>query len=110
MSSTSQTCSQTDTQTDTPTECRAYLQQLMDINEQRNSWCIVESLNNVTWLRPQKRHYLQTQHMCTTEIQEKITDTGRSSWADLTHPAHREKRHFPERNLTGLSKLRIPSH
>ncbi|XP_056671878.1 spermatogenesis-associated protein 45 isoform X2 [Monodelphis domestica] len=93
MSSTSQTCSQTDT----PTECRAYLQQLLDINEQRNSWCIVESLNNVTWLRPQKRHYLQTQHMGTTEIEQNITETGRSSWAE-THPVHRERRHFPERN------------
>ncbi|XP_072503975.1 spermatogenesis-associated protein 45 [Notamacropus eugenii] len=74
-------------------------QSLQEINEQRESWCMVEAKNNVTWLRPQKRHFLQNQHMATTEIkQTSNSDTGRSSWADLTRPVHMQKRHFPQRD------------
>ncbi|XP_043859102.1 spermatogenesis-associated protein 45 [Dromiciops gliroides] len=72
---------------------------ILEMNEQRESWCMVEARNDVTWLRPQKRHFLPIQHMATAEIKETATsDTGRSSWSDLSHPVHIQKRHFPQRN------------
>ncbi|XP_027726483.1 spermatogenesis-associated protein 45 [Vombatus ursinus] len=72
---------------------------VLEMNEKRNTWCMVEGRNDVTWLRPQKRHFLQTLHMATEEIRQTAnSDTGRSSWADLSQPVHVQKRHFPPRN------------
>ncbi|XP_068964843.1 spermatogenesis-associated protein 45 [Petaurus breviceps papuanus] len=72
---------------------------ILEMNEQRESWCMVEARNDVTWLKPQKRHFFPNQHMVTTEIKQTAnSSTGRSSWADLSCPVHIQKRHFPERN------------
>ncbi|XP_074078729.1 spermatogenesis-associated protein 45 [Macrotis lagotis] len=68
---------------------------ILEMNEQRESWCMVEARNNVAWMRPQKRHYVQNQHKSTGEIQTTNQDTGRNSWTDLSSSVHIQRRHFP---------------
>ncbi|XP_031793202.1 spermatogenesis-associated protein 45 [Sarcophilus harrisii] len=74
---------------------------LLDLNEQRDSRCMVEYSNYMDWLRHQRRHFLQNQHLATLEMKQIAhSDTGRSSWANPAHPVHAQRRHFPQRNNT----------
>ncbi|XP_006742043.1 spermatogenesis-associated protein 45 [Neomonachus schauinslandi] len=72
---------------------------LKEINEKRESNCLVERSNQVSLLRVQKRHfsgaYMPSTH---TQIKEYVPDSGRSSWLTLSLLAHTEKKHFPAKN------------
>ncbi|XP_040492280.1 spermatogenesis-associated protein 45 [Ursus americanus] len=72
---------------------------LEEINEKRDSNCLVERSNQVSLLRVQKRHfsgaYMSSTH---AHIKESVPDSGRSSWVTLGLLAHTEKKHFPAKN------------
>ncbi|XP_044123091.1 spermatogenesis-associated protein 45 [Neovison vison] len=72
---------------------------LEEINEKRESNCLVERSNQVSLLRVQKRHFsgacMSSTH---TQSKESVPDSGRSSWVTLSLLAHTEKRHFPPKS------------
>ncbi|XP_034622912.1 spermatogenesis-associated protein 45 [Trachemys scripta elegans] len=73
---------------------------LIELNMTRESLCMVEGKGDSTWLRPQRRHFPQSNRSSLETYREKEPelDTGRSSWTALTPLHHKERRHFPERN------------
>ncbi|XP_004626918.1 spermatogenesis-associated protein 45 [Octodon degus] len=72
---------------------------LEEINEKRESNCLVERSNQVSLLRVQKRHFLGTYQSCAyTQIKEPVPDSGRSSWIRLSLLVHRERKHFAPKN------------
>ncbi|XP_007109819.1 spermatogenesis-associated protein 45 [Physeter macrocephalus] len=72
---------------------------LEEINERHESNCLVESSNQVSLLRVQKRHFSGAYKSLThAQIQEPVPDSGRSSWVKLSLLVHKEKRHFPLKN------------
>ncbi|XP_054443499.1 spermatogenesis-associated protein 45 [Pteronotus mesoamericanus] len=72
---------------------------LKEINEKRESNCLVERSNQVSLLRPQKRHFSGACNSCShTQTKEPVPDSGRSSWVKLSVLVHTEKRHFPPKN------------
>ncbi|XP_036681066.1 spermatogenesis-associated protein 45 [Balaenoptera musculus] len=69
---------------------------LEEINERRESNCLVERSNQVSLLRVQKRHFNGAYKSLThAQIKETVPDSGRSSWVKLSPLVHKEKRHFP---------------
>ncbi|XP_019491012.1 PREDICTED: spermatogenesis-associated protein 45 [Hipposideros armiger] len=79
---------------------KANRQQLLkEINEKRESNCLVERSNRVSLLRVQKRHFQGAYESCTqTQTKEPVPDSGRSSWVKLSLLVHTEKKHFPTKN------------
>ncbi|XP_035871642.1 spermatogenesis-associated protein 45 [Phyllostomus discolor] len=69
---------------------------LKEINERRESNCLVERGNEVSLLRVQKRHFNEASKSCLyTQTKEAVPDSGRGSWIKLSALVHTEKRHFP---------------
>lgn len=72
---------------------------LKEINEKRESNCLVERSNQVSLLRAQKRHFSGAYKSHTdNQTEEPVPDSGRSSWVKLSLFAHMEKKHFPPKN------------
>ncbi|KAG6928817.1 spermatogenesis associated 45 [Chelydra serpentina] len=73
---------------------------LIELNMTRDSLCMVEGKGDSTWIRPQRRHFPQSNRSSLENYKEKEPelDTGRSSWTTLTPLYHKERRHFPERS------------
>ncbi|XP_075853120.1 spermatogenesis-associated protein 45 [Microcebus murinus] len=74
-------------------------QNLEEINEMRESHCLVERSNQVSLLRVQKRHFSGAyQSSAHTTSQEHVPDSSRSSWVKLSRLVYPERRHFPPKN------------
>ncbi|XP_069315662.1 spermatogenesis-associated protein 45 [Eulemur rufifrons] len=74
-------------------------QLLKEINEKRESNCLVERSNQVSLLRVQKRHFSSAYQSCThTTSKEPVPDSDRSSWVKLSLLVYTERRHFPPKN------------
>uniref|UniRef100_A0A7M4DVX6 Uncharacterized protein n=1 Tax=Crocodylus porosus TaxID=8502 RepID=A0A7M4DVX6_CROPO len=75
---------------------------LIELNVMRESMCMVEGKSNSAWLRPQKRHFPQSNRSslenCRQKDSELGADSGRVSWMKVTPTNHKERRHFPQRN------------
>ncbi|XP_070329862.1 spermatogenesis-associated protein 45 [Odocoileus virginianus] len=72
---------------------------LEDINERRESNCLVERSNQVSLLRVQKRHFHGDYKSLThDQVKEIVPNSDRSSWVKLSLFVHKEKRHFPPKN------------
>ncbi|XP_004424953.1 PREDICTED: spermatogenesis-associated protein 45 [Ceratotherium simum simum] len=72
---------------------------LEEINEKRDSHCLVERSNQVSLLRVQKRHFSGAYKSFThTQIKEPVPDSDRSFWVTLSLLVHMEKKHFPPKN------------
>ncbi|KAM5238824.1 spermatogenesis-associated protein 45 [Ctenodactylus gundi] len=72
---------------------------LKEINEKRESNCLVERSNKVSILRVQKRHFSSAhQSWAGTQMEERVSDSGRDSWVRLSLLVHREKKHFPPKS------------
>nr|XP_009667274.1 PREDICTED: spermatogenesis-associated protein 45 [Struthio camelus australis] len=73
---------------------------LIALNMAKESRCLVEGQNDSTWLRPQRRHFPQSNRSSLENLREKEPqpDSGRSSWTEVTCLYHKERRHFPERS------------
>nr|XP_016849486.1 PREDICTED: spermatogenesis-associated protein 45 [Anolis carolinensis] len=72
---------------------------LIAYNRMRESNCWLETKLESTWLRPQRRHFPQSNR---SSMENYIVDkheyiSGRTSWIRITPPQNREKRHFPEK-------------
>ncbi|XP_036883546.1 spermatogenesis-associated protein 45 [Sturnira hondurensis] len=89
-----------DRTSDIMVKVRANKQRLLkEINEKRESNCLVERSNEVSLLRVQKRHFEEASKSCLyTQTKEAIPDSGRGSWIKLSALVHTEKRHFPPKN------------
>ncbi|XP_074844717.1 spermatogenesis-associated protein 45 [Carettochelys insculpta] len=74
---------------------------LIELNLTRDSLCMVEGKTDSTWLRPQRRHFPQSNRSSLENYTEKEEepDCGRTSWITLTPFHHKERRHFPERRF-----------
>ncbi|ELK16158.1 spermatogenesis-associated protein 45 [Pteropus alecto] len=85
---------------ETVKKLKANRQQLLkEINEKRESNCLVERSNQVSLLRVQKRHFSGAHTSCThIQTKEPAPDSGRSSWVKLSLLTHPEKRHFAPKN------------
>ncbi|XP_032661051.1 LOW QUALITY PROTEIN: spermatogenesis-associated protein 45 [Chelonoidis abingdonii] len=83
---------------------------LIELNMTRESLCMVEGKSDSTWLRPQRRHFPQSNRSSLETYREKEPelDTGRSSWTALTPLHHKERRHFPERRFLLSHCLCLP--
>ncbi|XP_003474218.1 spermatogenesis-associated protein 45 [Cavia porcellus] len=76
---------------------RQYL--LKEINEKRESNCLVERSNQVSLLRAQKRHFINAyQPLASIQDKEPVPDSGRSSWVQMSHIVHKERKHFSPKN------------
>ncbi|KAL4699860.1 hypothetical protein H8957_000085 [Semnopithecus entellus] len=72
---------------------------LEEINKKRESNCLVERSNQVSFLRVQKRHFPGAcQSFTHTTTKEPIPNSGRSSWVKLSLLAHMERKHFPPKS------------
>ncbi|DAA20986.1 spermatogenesis-associated protein 45 [Bos javanicus] len=72
---------------------------LEEINERRESNCLVERSNQVSLLRVQKRHFHGAYKSLThDQVKKPVPDSDRSSWVKLSLFVHKEKRHFPPKN------------
>ncbi|XP_015671440.1 spermatogenesis-associated protein 45 [Protobothrops mucrosquamatus] len=74
--------------------------QLLEYNQMRESRCLLEGKSETSWLRPQKKHFPQSNQASAENYKEekKEDDSGRTSWIKITPSDHKEKRHFPEKN------------
>ncbi|XP_004694978.1 PREDICTED: spermatogenesis-associated protein 45 [Condylura cristata] len=68
---------------------------LEEINERRESNCLVERGNEVSLLRAQRRHFEEAHASPQERGREPVPDSGRSSWVELSLVVHTERRHFP---------------
>ncbi|XP_034368642.1 spermatogenesis-associated protein 45 [Arvicanthis niloticus] len=74
-------------------------QLLEELNEKRESYCLVERSNQVSQLRVQKRHFSQAyQSLACMHIKEPVPESDRTSWINQDIFVHKEKRHFPPKN------------
>ncbi|KAM4860503.1 spermatogenesis-associated protein 45 [Thomomys bottae] len=72
---------------------------LEELNERRESNCLVERSNKVNLLRVQKRHFSVTCLPYTqVQTEEVASESNRSSWINQRLPFHKEKRHFPSKS------------
>ncbi|CAK6439655.1 unnamed protein product [Pipistrellus nathusii] len=72
---------------------------LKEINEKRESNCLVERSNQVSLLRAQRKHFTGA-YQCHiySQTKEPVPDSGRSSWIKLSLITHTEKKHFPSKH------------
>uniref|UniRef100_A0A9L0S0D2 Spermatosis associated 45 n=1 Tax=Equus caballus TaxID=9796 RepID=A0A9L0S0D2_HORSE len=84
---------------------------LEEINEKRESNCLVERSNEVSLLRVQKRHFTGVyKSFIHTQIREPVPDSGRSSWVTLSLLVHTEKKHFPpKKKFTRRNAVSVPN-
>ncbi|XP_055465212.1 spermatogenesis-associated protein 45 isoform X2 [Psammomys obesus] len=69
---------------------------LEELNEKRESHCLVERSNQVSLLRVQRRHFSQAhQSSAWTHIKVPVPESGRDSWVNQRFLVFKEKRHFP---------------
>ena len=75
---------------------RASKRQLLEeMNEKRESYCLVERSNQVSFLRVQKRHFSQAyQSLASVHIKESVPESSRTSWVKQPLFVHKEKKHF----------------
>ncbi|XP_051042598.1 spermatogenesis-associated protein 45 [Phodopus roborovskii] len=74
-------------------------QLLEELNEKRESYCLVERSNQVSFLRVQKRHFSQAyQSLACTHVKESVPESSRTSWVKQDLLVHKERRHFPPKN------------
>ncbi|XP_040119079.1 spermatogenesis-associated protein 45 [Oryx dammah] len=72
---------------------------LEEINERRESNCLVERSNQVSLLRVQKRHFHGAYKSLThDQVKKPVPNSDRSSWVKLSLLVHKEKRHFPPKD------------
>ncbi|XP_036127861.1 spermatogenesis-associated protein 45 [Molossus molossus] len=72
---------------------------LKELNEKRESNCLVERSNQVSLLRVQKRHFSRAHKShIQTQTKEPVPDSGRSSWIKPSLLGHMEKKHFSPKN------------
>ena len=72
---------------------------LEEINEKRESNCLVERSNQVSLLRGQKMHFHGAYKSLThDQVKKPVPDSDRSSWVKLSLFVHKEKRHFPPKS------------
>ncbi|MEJ1270562.1 spermatogenesis associated 45 [Cricetulus griseus] len=78
-------------------------QLLEEINEKRESHCLVERSNQVSFLRAQKRHFSQAyQSSASTHVKESVPESNRTSWLKRDLLVHKEKKHFsPKSKIMG---------
>lgn len=70
-------------------------QLLEEMNEKRESYCLVERSNQVSFLRVQKRHFSQAyQSLASVHIKESVPESSRTSWVKQPLFVHKEKKHF----------------
>lgn len=68
---------------------------LEEINEKRESYCLVERSNRVSLLRVQKRHFSQAyQSLASAQVEESVPESGRTSWVKGPLFVHKERKHF----------------
>lgn len=73
---------------------------LIEYNKMRESKCWLEEKSESTWLRPQRRHFLQSNRASQENyvVEKKDEhDSGRTSWIKIT-TEYKERRHFPEKS------------
>ncbi|XP_052593971.1 spermatogenesis-associated protein 45 isoform X1 [Peromyscus californicus insignis] len=74
-------------------------QLLEEINEKRESYCLVERSNQVSFLRVQKRHFSQAyQSLASVNVKESVPESDRTSWVGRGLFVRKERRHFPPKN------------
>ncbi|XP_031198911.1 spermatogenesis-associated protein 45 [Mastomys coucha] len=74
-------------------------QRLEELNEHRESYCLVERSNRVSLLRVQKRHFSQAyQSLVCMQVKESVPESTRTSWMEQDLFVHKEKRHFLPKN------------
>ncbi|XP_059136398.1 spermatogenesis-associated protein 45 [Peromyscus eremicus] len=74
-------------------------QLLEEINEKRESYCLVERSNQVSFLRVQKRHFSQAyQSLACVNVKESVPESDRTSWVGRGLFVRKERRHFPPKN------------
>lgn len=70
-------------------------QLLEELNEKRESYCLVERSNQVNQLRVQKRHFSQAyQSSACKHTKAPVPESDRTSWIKQDLSVHKEKRHF----------------
>ncbi|XP_052055905.1 spermatogenesis-associated protein 45 [Apodemus sylvaticus] len=70
-------------------------QLLEELNEKRESYCLVERSNQVSLLRVQKRHFSQAyQALACRHVKESVPESTRTSWIQQDLYVHKEKKHF----------------
>ena len=76
-------------------------QLLEELNEKRESYCLVERSNEVNLLRVQKRHFSKAyQTLACMHIKESVPESTRTSWVKHDLSVHKEKRHFLPKSKT----------
>ncbi|XP_041909932.1 spermatogenesis-associated protein 45 [Arvicola amphibius] len=77
---------------------------LEEINEKRESYCLVERSNQVSFLRVQKRHFSQAYQSSASErVKESVPESGRTSWVKGPLFVHKERKHFASKIPEGES-------
>ncbi|XP_054859983.1 spermatogenesis-associated protein 45 [Eublepharis macularius] len=73
---------------------------LLEYNKLRETKCLLEGKSETSWLRPQRRHFPQSNRSSIEKVREEKQEfnSGRTSWITINPPHHKERRHFPERN------------
>ncbi|XP_041491138.1 spermatogenesis-associated protein 45 [Microtus oregoni] len=72
---------------------------LEEINEKRESYCLVERSNRVSLLRVQKRHFSQAyQSLASVHVKESVPESSRTSWVKAPLFVHKERKHFTPKN------------
>lgn len=73
---------------------------LIEYNKLRETKCLLEGKSETSWLRPQRRHFPQTNRCSVEKVKEEKQEfkTGRTSWVTIGPPYHKERKHFPERS------------
>ncbi|MEE6511249.1 hypothetical protein FKM82_017710 [Ascaphus truei] len=70
---------------------------LWEINEKRETRCMVEPQSNQYWIRPERRHFPHHSKSVLSQTCP-LSAESRSTWATIT-PRHREKRHFSDQSI-----------
>ncbi|XP_008823066.1 spermatogenesis-associated protein 45 [Nannospalax galili] len=74
-------------------------QLLEEMNEKRESYCLMERSNHISLLQVQKRHFNQAyESLVHTKVKERMPESGRTSWVKLSFHVYKEKRHFPPKS------------
>nr|XP_056708434.1 spermatogenesis-associated protein 45 [Euleptes europaea] len=73
---------------------------LIEYNKLRETKCLLEGKSEMYWMRPQRRHFPQSNRSSLEKVREEKeeSESERNSWITITPLHHKERRHFPERN------------